>query len=266
MTLSTHVSVRCAVSVAVVAFLSGGAHAASEIGKASAITTSVTATRDDGETTLKTGDQVFAGQTVSTDANGVGQFEFRDKTKLAIGPGSTIVLDDFIYDSKGSGSKVVLDLTRGTFRFITGRSRHDAYEIRTPTATIGVRGTAFDLYVGDTGEVAVAMIDGAIEVCPVSAACRMHDVIGRFLHMTRDGLFSLHDTWDGSFFGGTSLAAALPFIANQRLLAPTLRGQTKIVSGYLGGAVGGAASTVQKTVKALPTPKLPKLKLPNPFR
>ena len=51
----------------------------------------------------------------------------------------------------------------------------------TPTATIGVRGTAFDVYVGDTGELAIAMINGAVEVCPHSGACRLHNIIGRFL-------------------------------------------------------------------------------------
>ncbi len=237
------------------------AHAATDIGAATAITTSVTGTLDSRTSVLRTGDHIFANQTVTTDASGVGQFQFRDKTKLAVGPGSTVVIDNFIFDSNSSGSKVVLDLARGSFRFITGKARHDAYEIVTPTATIGVRGTAFDLYVGDTGDVAVAMIDGAIEVCPRNAACRLHDVIGRFLHMTRDGLFSLHDTWDGTL-PGIAFKAALPFLDDQRLLTPALRGQTKIVARY----AGGAASAVEKAVRAICPPRLPTLKLPNPFK
>ena len=87
----------------------------------------------------------------------------------------------------------------------------------TPTATIGVRGTAFDVYVGDTGELAIAMINGAVEVCPMGGACRLHNIVGRFLHMSVDGIFSLHDAWDGSFLNGVTLKTALPFIDDQRL-------------------------------------------------
>ena len=240
------------------------ARAATDIGTATAITTSVTGTIDSQSVVLKTGDDVFANQTVATDSAGLGQFEFRDRTKLAIGPGSTVVIDDFVYNPNSSGSKVVLDLTRGSFRFITGKASHDAYEITTPTATIGVRGTAFDVCVGDTGELAIAMINGAVEVCPKSGVCRLHDIIGRFLHMTGDGIFSLHDTWDGSFLSGITLKSALPFIDDQRMLLPALRGETKIVARY----VGGAATTITKTMKQLTQPKLklPTLKLPRLFK
>ncbi len=253
-----------AIAIAIAAMMPGIARAAANIGKATAIKTSVTGTLDSQSIVLKTGDEIFANQTVTTDAAGVGQFEFRDKTRLAVGPGSTVILDNFVYNPKGSGSKVVLELTRGSFRFITGKARHDAYEIVTPAATIGVRGTAFDVYVGDTGELAVAMINGAVEVCPRGSACRLHNVVGRFLTMSIDGVFSLHDKWDGSFFKGITLQAALPFISNQRLLAPALRGQTKIVTRY----IGGATNTVTKTMKTLTRPKLrlPRLKLPKLFR
>ena len=53
----------------------------------------------------KTGDAVFQNQTIATDASGIGQFEFRDETKLAVGPGSTVVLDNFVYDSDTSKAK-----------------------------------------------------------------------------------------------------------------------------------------------------------------
>jgi hypothetical protein len=242
--------------------------AAETIGKATSIATEVTASLENGKVVLKTGDTVFADQTVSTDAKGVGQFEFRDKTKLAIGPGSTVVLDDFVYNSKASASKVVIGLTRGSFRFITGSSNHDAYDIVTPAATIGVRGTAFDVYVDEKGEMAVAMINGAVEVCPRNAACRLHNIVGSFLHMTADGLFSLHDKWDGTFLRGIQFKRALPFLDNQRLLIPALRGQAKIVGLYAVNAVGAVGDVVKDLPKALPkvtAPKLPTLKLPKLF-
>ena len=159
---------------------------------------------------------------------------------------------------------MVLDLARGSFRFITGKAKHDAYEIVTPRATTGVRGTAFDVFVDGTGALAIATINGAVEVCPLRGACCPHNIIGRFLTMSVDGIFSLHDACDGSFFKGIPLKTALLFIDDQRQLAPALRGSTKIVASY----VGDTATTVTKTIKSLTTPKLkfPKLTLPKLFR
>lgn len=234
--------------------------ATDDIGKATSVTTVVTGRRDAGERTLKSGDPVFQNETITTDASGVGQFQFNDQTKLAIGPGSTVVLDDFIYDSSTSKGKVIIGLTAGALRFITGKADHNAYEIVTPTATIGVRGTVFDVYTKDDGEMAVAMIDGAIEVCPKAGACRLHNVVGKFLHMTPLGTFSLRDRWDGSFLAGVPFKLALPFLGDQKNLVPALRGKTTSIAKYVtvaGGDLGKAIKT--------PLTKLPKLKLPKLF-
>ena len=263
--ISFHRSASFAAALIVAALAARVADAADDIGKATSIATTVTGTLDATQVAMKSGDTIFANQTVSTDASGIGQFEFRDKTRLAIGPGSTVVLDNFVYDSKSSASKVVIDLTRGSFRFITGKSSHDAYEIVTPQATIGVRGTAFDVYVDRSGEMAVAMINGAVEVCPKLGACRVHDIVGSFLHMTGDGIFSLHDKWDGTFLRDIQFTSALPFLDNQNLLGAGLRGQTKIIALYAGGAAS-AIGGVTKVLPKAPLPKLlPQIKLPKLF-
>ncbi len=230
-----------------------------DIGTAASIATSVTGKLDSGTSSLKTGDLVFQNETLTSDTSGVGQFEFRDGTKLALGPGSTLVLDNFVYASDTSKAKVVINLTQGALRFITGNANHDAYQINTPTATIGVRGTEFDLYTKPDGEIAVAMINGAIEVCPHGGLCRVHDVIGKFLHMTSGGIFSLRDTWDGTFLKGIPFKVALPFIGDQTPLVPALRGSTKIISRY----VSTTGKEVQKIFKL--KPKFPLFNLPKLF-
>ena len=58
-------------------------------------------------------DKVFQDETTVTDANGIGRFEFRDRTRLAIGPASTIVLDRFDYDGERTVSRAVIDLSTG---------------------------------------------------------------------------------------------------------------------------------------------------------
>jgi hypothetical protein len=239
------------------------AHATEDsgIGTAIAITTNVTGASAPTDTiVLKNGDAVFQNEVIVTDEKGIGQFEFADKTRLAIGSGSTVVIDNFVYDSDSSKAKVVINLTQGAMRFITGKSDHNAYQIVTPTATIGVRGTVFDVYTKPDGEIAIAMINGAVDVCPKFGACRVHNVIGKFLHMTSTGVFSLRDKWDGTFLQGVSFKAALPFLNDQKNLVPALRGTTASIKRY----AALIANPLGKIVK-LPVTKFPKLKLPKLF-
>ena len=260
MTSHTHRISLALAALAAMTFAPDAIAATDDIGTAMSVTTVVTGKLDADERTLKSGDAVFQNETIVTDANGVGQFQFNDQTKLAIGPGSTVVLDNFVYDSNTSQGKVVINLTAGALRFITGKADHNAYEIVTPTATIGVRGTVFDVYTKTNGEMAVAMIDGAIEVCPKIGLCRVHNVVGKFLHMTPLGAFSLRDKWDGSFLAGVPFKLALPFLGDQKNLVPSLRGKTGSIAKY----VTVAGTGIGKAIKT-PLTKLPKLKLPKLF-
>ena len=65
-------SVGCGLAFALVASLPDGAQAATDIGRAAAIETSVTGTLDGQSIVLKSGDDIFSNQTVTTDATGVG--------------------------------------------------------------------------------------------------------------------------------------------------------------------------------------------------
>src|SRR5204862_6776940 len=71
---------------------------------------------------------------------------FRDDTNLSLGPGSTLKLDRTVFDDPKAGD-IAIKLTQGAFRFVTGNSNKEAYEIKTPIATLGVRGTTLDVMV-----------------------------------------------------------------------------------------------------------------------
>jgi hypothetical protein len=217
------------------------------IGTAAAINTDVTGKTPTQTLLLKTGDGVVQNEVLTSNGSGIGQFEFRDGTKLALGPNSTVVLDQFVYAGDSSEAKIVLNLTQGALRFITGNASHDAYQINTPTATIAVRGTAFDVYAQPSGDMAVAMLNGAIEVCPRSGKCRVHNVVGKFLTMTSDGIFSLSKTWSGTLFKGIPLKDALPFISDQSPLIPALKSSTKVVATY----VEATGTAVKKAVEGV---------------
>jgi hypothetical protein len=116
-----------------------------EIGVASAVKNGVTVAASGKNRTLATGNKVYANEVVSTGEQAVAQLLFLDETSLSIGPRSEVTLDSFVYDAKRGTGRMVLNATRGVVRFISGSMQSSSYQIRTPVATVGVRGTVFDL-------------------------------------------------------------------------------------------------------------------------
>lgn len=96
---------------------------------------------------LTVGADIFIGDRVITGATGQVQIKFDDSTELVVGPSSSLVIEDYLLREDGSAGKLALNALAGTFRFVTGGAPKDRYTIKTPTGTIGVRGTAFELYV-----------------------------------------------------------------------------------------------------------------------
>src|SRR5215208_2916766 len=66
--------------------------AAEKVGQAVKI--NVTVTGDAGS--MSTGDAVHRDERVRANASGVGQFQFDDGTKLAVGPNATVVIDKYV--------------------------------------------------------------------------------------------------------------------------------------------------------------------------
>jgi hypothetical protein len=62
-----------------------------------------------------------------------------DKTKVTIGPSSTIKLDRFVYAGPKTKGAIVVNLAQGTARLVIGDANKRSYTIVTPTAAIGVR-------------------------------------------------------------------------------------------------------------------------------
>src|SRR6476620_8190446 len=67
--------------------------------------------------TLSAGSSVHANETVKTGSAGQAGLGFVDKTNLHVGPSSSVRLDKFVYDPNKGTSSVVIDATKGAFRF-----------------------------------------------------------------------------------------------------------------------------------------------------
>jgi len=179
---------RLALCLPALALVSAKALAApgDAIGSAVTVVNLVTAKLKQDERELNKGDAVRQQELIEVASDGRSELVLRDKTKLALGPGSRLLLDKFIYDPDLSGGAIVLDLVRGAFRFITGIAAKPAYVIRTPTASITVRGTIFDVYVQASGMTWLLLIEGSIEVCTEDGKCQLHDEPGKLIRVTSD--------------------------------------------------------------------------------
>jgi hypothetical protein len=131
---------------AVWAFGAQGAWAADAIGKVVAVVGAPKADGPAGSRGLKSGSDVFEDDNINV-STGNAQILLNDGTKLVVGPGSTLLLDQFVMRGGSSAEKVSIKALRGTYRFITGRSAKSAYKISTANATIGIRGTGFDFWI-----------------------------------------------------------------------------------------------------------------------
>jgi hypothetical protein len=66
-----------------------------------------------------------------------------------------MVLDELIYDSETNEGTSAISVVQGVFSFVSGaiaKSGPDAMTIRTPVATIGIRGTKVAVKAGAEGE------------------------------------------------------------------------------------------------------------------
>jgi hypothetical protein len=91
--------------------------------------------------------QVESGDTLVAEKNTYAQIRFIDNSEITLRPGTTFKIDDFAYDAdKPDGDSAVFSLVKGGLRSITGllgKRNKEKFQLKTPAATIGIRGTTF---------------------------------------------------------------------------------------------------------------------------
>src|SRR5262245_36641635 len=134
-----------AIIVAAAAALLPQAAMADKLGVAAATKDDVQGFMGAAPRALAAGSEVFANERVRTGQEATAQLLFLDQTSLSIGPQSEIKLDRFVYNPERGTGTLALSASKGAFRFISGSQNPNSYAIKTPGATIGVRGTSCDL-------------------------------------------------------------------------------------------------------------------------
>jgi ferric-dicitrate binding protein FerR (iron transport regulator) len=105
--------------------------------------------------------EIYRSEMIRTEAASSTRLRFSDRSDLRLGPSAQIRLDSAIYTGQ-AGTAVTL--TRGALRFVSGSGPVGSYQIRTPVATIGLRGTTVDVVLRQ-GRAFVTLVEGAAQVC-----------------------------------------------------------------------------------------------------
>ena len=136
------------------------------VGNAATVVRTVTGTLEADIRSISLLDDLYHNELIETAEESAAELVFLDETKLSMGPDSSLVLDKFVYDPDPGQASFIVTATKGVFRFATGNLPKKSYTIHTPTATIGIRGTEFDLVVTppeqgeETSSVVVRMKEG----------------------------------------------------------------------------------------------------------
>jgi hypothetical protein len=181
----------CGLSLLLLAgtLFSGTSTAQEPSGNAIRVSPAVDARGPGGERLLQVEGAVFMGDELVTSPQGNAQIRFRDDTRLVVGPNSRLVIDTFVYSPTGTAQDVAIRMSKGVFRFISGNSPSSAYSIRTPTMTIGVRGTILDVYAAvNADESGVIFHEGGGAICDaVGSNCIAATADCRLFVAPRDG-------------------------------------------------------------------------------
>ena len=147
-----HISTSCCAIVALTISLAGQAQTDPSVGIAMMVRGAVTVEHMDGEPdSLEKGDKIFLGDTINTTSKSYVIVGFDDGAKVTVRPDSSLNIDK--YSAEASNLK----LLKGGLRAITGAfGKHNpaSYRVQTPVATLGIRGTEFDVRVCEETECA----------------------------------------------------------------------------------------------------------------
>ncbi len=93
---------------------------------------------------LAGGQEIFLGDRIVTGPGGGLQILLLDGTTFSLGPNSSMIIDEFVFNPATGAGKLTASVARGTLRVISGRlarQQQEAIRVRLPMATVGVRGT-----------------------------------------------------------------------------------------------------------------------------
>jgi hypothetical protein len=109
------------------------------------------------------GDQVVFAESLETLTESKALVRFIDGSGLAIGSGSKVLIDEFVFDPSSVEGNALIKIAVGTLRFATGAMPKGGTVIQTPVATMTLRGTDVTVHVAPSGRTDVVVHEGLVE-------------------------------------------------------------------------------------------------------
>ena len=98
---------------------------------------------------LKMGAALYEGDYLTSKANSHAVLTFRDGGRVTMQANTEYKINNYQYQTQTQDDKSIQTLIKGGLRILTGKIgkiKKEDYQLNTPVATIGIRGTGFDLY------------------------------------------------------------------------------------------------------------------------
>lgn len=165
------------------------------------------------------GTEVESMDTYVTGACSAG-ITFRDDTKVKVNENSRLLIDDFVFDPKRSDAgKLALKVGAGTVRYASGqiaKNNPQSVDIKTPTASIAVRGTDFTMIVDETGESLVVLVPS----CKSESEKKQYELdeqrckVGKIDVSTLAGTVTLDRAFEATYVASSTNPPSPPVIVN----------------------------------------------------
>lgn len=227
--------------------------AAEPVGKVLLAKTEVSSAGSAGKKILRPNDPVFLMDRLSTNATGTGEFLFTDGTKLAIGPSASLVVDEFVQKDRSTVSRLGVAASRGTFRWISGKSPPAAYRINTPRGTMSIRGTAIEVSTTEDGVSHVLLLEGEAEFCENEedeSTCVVLNNPCEYISVSDQGVSEKKDVKE-AFKNRKEAARVFPLQDDSRSLSAQFRlPGVSCLSGLALGEGGGASAAAAAAAAA----------------
>lgn len=118
-----------------------------------------------GLRSLKRGDTVYGNDIVKTGDNSKVHIRFIDNALLALNANSELAINTYVFSKKNAqDNQVLMELVKGGFRTLSGKigkNNKQAYKVTAPSASIGIRGTSYQLQIV-SNRLVVAVWQGGI--------------------------------------------------------------------------------------------------------
>jgi hypothetical protein len=125
---------------------------AEEAGKVKNVTGEVSIIRGNETIVAKPGVKVLTVDQIRTGKDSSVGITLKDNTILSAGPNSLVSIDEFEFDTTTYQGKLDASVKKGTLSVISGKlakNSPESVKFRTPSTTLGVRGTEFIIDVGN---------------------------------------------------------------------------------------------------------------------